>query len=85
MGKKYYQPLNRTNHEYDSNNTTTKYYLARFPNLFSLLLSTIKNKIGRTPLIVESNWAWYYSEGFYRFFKAQTLIGTFPNSDQIRF
>jgi len=27
--------------------------------------------------------AWYYSEGFYRFFKTQTLIGTFPNYNQI--
>jgi len=27
--------------------------------------------------------AWSYSEGFYRFFKAQTLIETFPNYNQI--
>jgi len=45
-------------------------------------LSTKENELGESP----KNWGGmrhWYSEGFYELFKAQMLIETFPNYNQI--
>ncbi len=47
-------------------------------------MSTKENELGESP----KNWGGmrhWYSEGFYELFKAQTLIETFPNCNQIYF
>jgi len=51
-------------------------------NFFSLLLGK-KNEIGRIPQKVGRWQISSDSEGFYKLFKATTLIETFPNYNQI--
>jgi len=45
-------------------------------------LNTKENELGRIPQKLRRI-GHYYSEGFYELFKAQTLIETFPNYNQI--